>query len=63
VKDSQGYAFITQSEDMAVSKSPMGMFEDERIENDLILVERAVREYYEIQIPDQTEGAADETTK
>jgi len=62
VKDSQGYAFITQSEDMAVSKSPMGMFEDERIDNDLLLVEKAVREYYEIQIPEKAEGGDDEKT-
>lgn len=50
VKDSQGYAFITQSEDMAVSKSPMGMFESERIDNDLALVEKSIREFYEIPI-------------
>ena len=50
VKDSQGYAFITQSEDMAVSKSPMGMFESERIDNDLALVEKSIREFYEIPV-------------
>lgn len=50
VKDANGYAFITQSEDMAVSKSPMGMFESERIDNDLIIVESAIRDYYEIQV-------------
>ena len=59
VKDSNGYAFITQSEDMAVSKSPMGMFETERIDNDLIIVESAIRDYYEIQVP----GASNEQTK
>lgn len=50
VKDSQGYAFITQAEDMAVSKSPMGMFESERIDNDLLLVEKSIRGFYEIPI-------------
>jgi hypothetical protein len=50
VKDSQGYAFITQSEDMAVSKSPMGMFDSERIDNDMKLVEEAIRNYYEIPV-------------
>ena len=59
VKDSNGYAFITQSEDMAVSKSPMGMFETERIDNDLIIVESAIRDYYEIQVP----GASNEQTE
>ena len=50
VHDSTGYAFITQSADMAVSKSPMGMFESERIDNDFLLVEKAVREFYEIPV-------------
>ena len=50
VKDSQGYAFITQSEDMAVSKSPMGMFDSERIDNDLLAVEKAIRDFYEIPV-------------
>jgi len=50
VKDSQGYAFITQSEDMAVSKTPMGMFESERIDNDIKIVESAIRDYYEIPV-------------
>ena len=54
VKDSQGYAFITQSEDMAVSKSPIGMFESERIDNDMKLVEEAIRSYYEIPVPEAT---------
>jgi hypothetical protein len=40
----------------------MGMFEDERIDNDLLLVEQAVREYYEIQIPEKAEGGDDEKT-
>ena len=57
VADSQGHAFITQAEDMAVSKSPLGMFESDRIDNDLILVEKAIRDYYEI--PVQTEAEAD----
>lgn len=58
VKDSNGYAFITQSEDMAVSKSPMGMFESERIDNDLIIVESAIRDYYEIQVQEASDEQA-----
>ena len=50
VSDNQGYGFMTQAADMAVSKSPMGMFETERIDNDLILVEKAVRDFYEIPV-------------
>lgn len=55
VSDSQGHAFITQAEDMAVSKSPMGMFESERIDNDLLMVEKAIRDYYEIPASAETE--------
>ena len=50
VKDSNGYGFMTQAADMAVSKSPMGMFDSERIDNDLLLVEKAIREFYGIPI-------------
>ena len=50
ISDGQGYAFITQAADMAVSKSPLGMFESERIDNDLLLVEKAIRDYYEIPV-------------
>ena len=59
VKDSQGYAFMTQSEDMAVSKSPMGMFDSERIDNDLVIVESAIRDFYEL----KPEGDPDEKTE
>lgn len=50
IADGQGYGFMTQNADMAVSKSPMGMFESERIDNDFLLVEKAVREFYEIPV-------------
>ena len=53
VKDSQGYAFITQSDDMAVSKSPLGMFDSERIDNDLAVVEKTIREFYEIPVQEK----------
>lgn len=64
VSDSQGHAFITQAEDMAVSKSPMGMFESERIDNDLLMVEKAIRDYYEIpaSAETETEGNHEEAT-
>lgn len=61
VADSQGHAFITQSEDMAVSKSPMGMFDSVRIDNDLKLVEAAVRDYYEIPIPPKEDKKNEKT--
>lgn len=48
IKESDKYMFVTQSADGAVSKSPMGLFEDLTIDNDLKLVDDAIREYYEI---------------
>ncbi len=48
IEESGKHLFVTQSADGAVSKSPMGMFEELTIDNDLLLIEKAVREYYEI---------------
>lgn len=42
------YQFVTQSIDGSVAKSPIGLFADEYIDNDLLLVDQAIREYYEI---------------
>ena len=42
------YAFVTQSRDGAVSKSPDDMFQETEIENDLLLVDNTIREYYGI---------------
>ena len=48
IEESGKHLFVTQSSDGAVSKSPIGMFETLTIENDLLLVEKKIREYYEI---------------
>ena len=40
------HLFVTQAADGAVSKSPIGMFDNLTIDNDLLLVEKAVRKYY-----------------
>lgn len=48
IEESGKHLFVTQASDGAVSKSPMGMFETLTIDNDLLLVEKAIREYYEI---------------
>ena len=48
IEESGKHLFVTQSDGGAVSKSPIGMFETLTIDNDLLLVEKAVREYYEI---------------
>ena len=57
IEESGKHLFVTQASDGAVSKSPMGMFETLTIDNDLLLVEKAVREYYELG------GNGDEETK
>lgn len=40
------YYFSTQNNGSDVSKSPMGMFSDILIDNDLAIVDKAIREYY-----------------
>ena len=48
VEENGNYMFVTQAANGAVSKSPIGMFENLTIDNDLALVDRTIREYYEI---------------
>lgn len=45
------YAFVTQSRDGAVSKSPDDMFPEIEIDNDLLMVDNIIREYYGIENP------------
>lgn len=49
------HLFVTQADGGAVSKSPMGMFEDLHIDNDLLYVDKTIREYYGIEIK-ESEG-------
>ena len=49
------HLFVTQADGGAVSKSPMGMFEELQIDNDLLLVDNAIREYYGIEIKESEE--------
>lgn len=48
IVEGQKHLFVTQSLNGAVSKSPLGMFDDLTIDNDLSLVDQRIREYYEI---------------
>jgi len=41
------YVFQTQISDYYLAKSPMGMFEEEYIDNDLVLVKKSIEEYKE----------------
>lgn len=42
------YVFYTNTTDHDVSKTPMGMFEEETIDNDLKMVNETIREYYNL---------------
>jgi hypothetical protein len=42
----KGYVFKTQSNGFDVAKTPIGLFEEEEIDNDLKMVDEKVREYY-----------------
>lgn len=44
-----GHWFVTRSNGHSVTKTPMGMFEEERIPNDLKAVDKVIREYYEME--------------
>lgn len=43
-----GYKFITRDDRVSTAKSPMGMFENDTIDNDLKEVDRIIREYYDM---------------
>ena len=46
--ESGKHIFLTQSDGADVTKTPIGMFEDAQIENDLKLVDDTIRNYYEL---------------
>lgn len=46
IEEGGKHLFATQASQGAVSKSPIGMFEDLTIDNDLLLVDKKIREYY-----------------
>ena len=53
------YAFLTQNDGMHVAKTPMGMFEDQYIDNDLSEVRRVIDEYYNgVQLKEVKQGEA-----
>lgn len=47
-KVDKNYYFFTQATDGDVAKSPIGMFDDLYIENDLKAVDNKIREFYGI---------------
>lgn len=64
VHDEDGYGFVTGGAPNSPVKAPIGMFETDRIDNDLALVDAAVRGYWGMTPLEETieaaEGAAEE---
>lgn len=54
-EESGKYYFITQTHEGAVSKSPIGMFDELKIENDLKMVDQKIREYWDMDVPEPPE--------
>jgi hypothetical protein len=52
------YTFVTQTNGMDTVKSPMGMFDQLEIDNDLAMVDKTIREYYGIETGGQHEQTA-----
>ena len=51
------YIFRTKTDGNDIVKSPLGMFEEEEIDNDLKEVDKIIREYYELdKVEDKKEG-------
>ena len=46
--DDSGYHFVTKSDGTTPVKAPMGMFEDDKIPNDLALVDAYIRDYWQM---------------
>ena len=44
------HLFVTQSTGMDIAKSPIGMFKELQIDNDLAMVDKTIREYYEMPV-------------
>ena len=45
------YKFLTQTNGQDCSKSPMGMFQETHIDNDLSEIDSVIREFYELGVP------------
>lgn len=48
MSDNSKHFFRTQSDGSDICKTPLGMFEDKEIDNDLKAVDTVIREYYEL---------------
>ena len=55
IQENGKHLFVTQADGGAVSKSPMGMFDELQIDNDLLYVDAKIREYYGLEIKESEE--------
>ena len=56
--DDGKYVFTTQTDGLDVAKTPLGMFPEREIDNDLLMVDNTIREYYNL---NQEEKANEQT--
>ena len=59
IQENGKHLFVTQADGGAVSKSPMGMFEELEINNDLLYVDNKIREYYGLEIKESEDKKDD----
>ena len=55
MKLENNYVFKTQTDGFDVTKTPMGLFKEEIIENDLKIVNETIKEYYNLEGEDKNE--------
>lgn len=55
LSDENRHYFRTKTDGADIVKTPMGMFEDAEIDNDLKLVDTTIREYYELNKKEESE--------
>ena len=48
VQTEDGYKFVTRDDMVSTAKSPIGMWEEDIIDNDLKAVDTTIREYYDM---------------
>lgn len=63
IKKSSNYYFLTNTQGFKKAKSPMGMFDDIKIPNDLALVKEAIRNYYSEEQNTQQQNTGQPTTE
>ena len=62
VQTEDGYKFVTRDDMVSTAKSPIGMWEEDMIDNDLKAVDTTIREYYDMKpLVDSTPKASSKT--